>query len=489
MIVYLAIAGISLVGLIVAILYSFRTVNSLNKKIAELSSENARLETVNIELRQKAELLEQLRTERDETIVSLKEATTQLQSKNEQIDGLSQNLKNQNAKIDELQNQITSSKESLATVRTTLVEEKKQSEEKLELLEDSKEKLKLEFQNLANKIFDAKSEKLTTSSKESLDAVLKPLKEQLTQFKARVNVIYDKESEERGFLKKEIADLKELNNRISKDALNLTSALKGDKKTQGNWGEIQLESLLEYSGLIDGIEYELQPTHKDDEGDIYRPDAVIHLPQKRDIVIDSKVSLVDYTNYFSTDETELKEVALKGHIKAIRNHISQLSSKSYQKLPGINTLEYVIMFLPIEAAYITAIKEDPDLLKFALSKNISLICPSTLLITLQTIHNIWNYEKQSKNAKEIAEQGQRIYDKFAVFTESYKKIGNSLKSANENYESGIKQLVSGRGNLVSGFEKLKELGVQPKKNVDASLIEKAEASGLIEAPEEIQAEE
>ncbi len=470
-----------------------KQINDNKEQISQLEIEKATLVTAKKELQEKADKLPLLeKSDKDKSVV-IKEISTQLDNSVEQLKQVRDDLEKRKLEIKDLNNKLTKKLEEFAILETTLEEERKQTEEKLQLLDESKENMKHEFQVLANKIFEEKSEKLSSTSKESLDSVLKPLKEQLTQFKTRVNDIYDKESEERGFLKKEISDLKKLNERISEDAINLTSALKGDKKSQGTWGEIQLQNLLEHSGLIEGSEYELQVSQRDEMNSLFFLDAVIHLPQNRDIIIDSKVSLVDYTDYYRAENQEEKDLALKRHINALRTHIKQLSDKNYQKLPGINTLEYVIMFLPIEAAYITAIKEDPNLLEYALGKNITLICPSTLLITLKTVHNIWKYEKQNKNAKDIAIQGQKVYDKLVVFLESFKKIGNSLKSASDNYENGMKQLVHGRGNLISGFEKMKELGVQPKKSIDSKLIDEAKAeaevSALIGTTEEKQADE
>jgi DNA recombination protein RmuC len=387
----------------------------LEKKVSDLELNGMRLETQNNELKEKSEMLEQFRQEKDRKNESLKEATTQLQSRNERIEQLLHDLKLQNEKLDTTQIEMISIKEQLARTITTLNEERKQSEEKLKLLEETKDKLKLEFEILANKIFDAKSEKLTNTSKESLDGVLKPLKEQLTDFKKRVDDIYDKEAEERGFLKKEISDLKKLNERISEDALNLTSALKGDKKYQGDWGEVQLEMLLEHSGLTRGIEYDVQVSLTDEEGERFRPDVIVHLPQSKDIVVDSKVSLVAYTQYCSTEDPVLKQKALNDHIAAVRNHIKLLSTKNYQNLNGINALDYVLLFLPIEASYFVAINENREMFQEALKLNIIIVCPSTLLMTLKTIFNIWKYEHQNKNAKEIAERGRLLYNKFRGF--------------------------------------------------------------------------
>ncbi|MBN2829320.1 MAG: DNA recombination protein RmuC [Candidatus Cloacimonetes bacterium] len=458
----------------------------LERKASDLELTRMRLETQNSELLKRSELLEQFRSEKEQKNEALKEATTQLVAKNERIEQLLKELEKLNEKIDAFQKENSSIKEQLARTLTTLDEEKKQTIEKLKLLEDSKEKLKLEFENLANKIFDAKSEKLTSTSKESLDGVLKPLKEQLTDFKKRVDDIYDKEAEERGFLKKEISDLKKLNERISEDALNLTSALKGDKKFQGDWGEVQLEMILEYSGLTRGVEYDVQVSLTSEEGDTFRPDIIVHLPEQKDIVVDSKVSLVAYTQYCSTDDPVQKQKALNEHITAIRTHIKLLSAKNYQNLKGINTLDFVLMFLPIEASYFVAINEDRELFQEAMSRNILIVCPSTLHMTLKMIYNIWKYEHQNKNAKDIAERGRLLYNKFRGFVETFASVGKKLEAATKDYDKAFNQLSEGKGNLIAQANELTKLGIQPDKPIDKELAEKAETSALLSIEEKTE---
>ncbi len=451
-----------------------------NESIRCLEIDKTRLETENTELRLKAERVETLSESEKKLSINLQDTKTQLESSQKRLEQVSEELKVKNDEISSMKDKMTSKLEEYAVLETTLNKERKQTEEKLKLLEETKENLKLEFENLANKIFEAKSEKLTITSKESLDKVLNPFKQQITDFKKRIDDVYDKESEERGFLKKEIADLKKLNERLSEDALNLTTALKGDKKYQGNWGEVQLQRLLEFAGLTEGIEYETQATHKDEEGETFRPDVIVHLPQEKDIVIDSKVSLVAYSKFCSEDDPILKQKALDEHVSAIKNHIKLLGAKSYQNLKGINTLDFVIMFLPIEASYFVAINENRELFQEALNKNIIIVCPSTLLMTLKTIHNIWKYEHQNRNAKDIADRGRLLYNKFRGFVETLNALGNKLESANKEYDRAINQLSEGKGNLITQANELIKLGIQPDKMLDKALVEKAEANSIVE---------
>ena len=280
--------------------------------------------------------------------------------------------------------------------------------------------------------------------------------------------MYDKESRDRVSLLQEIVSLKELNTRMSADALNLTKALKGDSKAQGNWGEMVLEKVLEASGLQKGREYETQGSFSNEDGQRLRPDVVVHLPENKHVVIDSKVSLTAWER-FSSETEEQQELQLRAHIESIRAHIKDLSAKNYQDLYGINTPDYVLMFIPIEPAFLKALETDARLFGDAFDKNIMLVCPSTLLVTLKTIHNIWRFEYQNRNALEIARQAGALHDQFVLFAEALEDIGDKLDKAQRAYETAHKRLSSGKGNLVGRIQRLETLGAKARKSIPETL--------------------
>lgn len=374
----------------------------------------------------------------------------------------------------ELLTELQLGRERLASMTTSLELERKQFDEKLALLNESRDKLTVEFKNIANEIFEDKSKKFTDTSKASLSTILSPLQEKISQFEKRVEETYDKESKERFSLAREIKSLQELNNRISEEAVNLTNALKGDNKAQGSWGEFVLESILEKSGLVKGREYEVQVSMKSEDGSKLQPDVVVHLPESRDIIIDSKVSLKAWDAYNATDEQGSRSELMKQHVASIRNHVNGLSSKDYQNLSGVNSLDYVFLFMPIEAAYTAAIQEDPNLFQYAFERNIIFVVPTTLLTSLKTVQNLWRLAQQNQNANEIAEKAGALYDKFVAFVEDLEEIGNRIDTSKKSYEKAHNKLVSGRGNLVRRAETLKELGAKTSKQLKAASAMEAE---------------
>ena len=362
-----------------------------------------------------------------------------------------------------LKSDIQHQREQNASIRTSLELERKQFDEKMSLLNDSREQLSVAFKNIANEIFEDKSQKFTVSSRESLTAVLAPLQEKISKFEKKVEDTYDKESKERFSLAKEIKSLQELNNRISEEAVNLTNALKGDNKTQGNWGEFVLESILEKSGLVKGREYEVQVSLKAEDGAKSQPDVIVHLPESRDIIIDSKVSLKAWDAYSSSDDERSKPELLKQHIQSIRLHVKTLSDKDYQNLAGVNSLDYVFLFMPIEAAYASAMQADADLFQYAFERNIIFVVPTTLLTTLKTVQNLWRLAQQNQNAKEIADRAGALYDKFVLFVEDLDEIGQRIDASRKSFDKAHNKLVSGRGNLIRRAETLKQLGAKTSK--------------------------
>ncbi|MFN3161987.1 MAG: DNA recombination protein RmuC [Pseudohongiellaceae bacterium] len=374
---------------------------------------------------------------------------------------------------DSLTSELQSRREENASLRTSLDMEKQQTEEKLKLLQDSEQKLGVAFKNIANEIFEDKSKKFTSVNKDSLATVLGPLQEKIQHFEKRVEETYDKESKERFSLAKEIKNLQELNARISEEAVNLTNALKGDNKAQGSWGEFVLESILEKSGLVKGREYEVQVNLRSEDGSKLQPDVIVHLPEQRDIIIDSKVSLKAWDAYCAAEDSGRKGELLKQHIQSLRLHVKNLAGKDYQNLPGVNSLDYVFLFMPIEAAYSEAVREDPDLFQFAFERNIIFVVPSTLLTTLKTVQNLWRLAQQSQNAVEIAEKAGALYDKFVAFAQDLEAVGERIDATRKTYDQAFNKLKSGRGNLIRRTEMLRELGAKTSKQHAPALLGKA----------------
>lgn len=347
-------------------------------------------------------------------------------------------------------------------------------QEKLRLLEDNKAHLKQEFENLANQIFQDKQKHFAEQSKQGLDALLNPFKEQLTGFRQKIDDVYINEAKERASLKTQIDVLYQLNQRITNEAANLTKALKGDKKLQGTWGEIQVEMILEQSGLKKGREFEREPNFKSDDSKNMRPDFIIHLPESKHIIIDSKVSLIDYTRYIEADSEAEKNLHIKAYVQCIRAHIKGLSGKGYPKLKGMNSPDFVFMFLPVEPAFIAAFEYDSALFNDAFESRIVVVTPTTLLATLRTVSNLWSIEKQNQSARVLADQASKVYDKLRVFVEKMDKLGLQLNTVNGTYREASESLREGRGNLVSQAQKFLELGVRVKKELPKSIVESSD---------------
>ncbi len=382
-----------------------------------------------------------------------------------------QSLHRAEAENQSLAGEVQTLREQKAKLETSLEMEQKQHGKDLAFLNESKEQLSVAFKNIANEIFEDKSKKLVDNNKESLSTVLTPLQDKIRQFEKRVEETYDKESKERFSLAREIKQLQELNTQISEDAVNLTNALKGDNKAQGNWGEMVLESLLENSGLVKGREYETQVSLQSEGGSKLQPDVVVHLPESRDIIIDSKVSLKAWDAYCSAEEGEEKESLLKQHIQSVRSHVKGLSGKDYQKLTGLGSLDYVFMFMPIDAAYSVAIQNDPGLTQYAFEKNIVFVSPTMLLTTLKLAQNLWRLDQQNQNAVEIAEKAGGLYDKFVNFIADLDDIGARIDSTKKSYENAQKKLHSGTGNLIKRVDGLRKLGAKTSKRLKREALD------------------
>jgi len=349
--------------------------------------------------------------------------------------------------------------------------EQRLSEQKEEI-EHIQGKFYAEFKNLADQIFEEKSKKFTDQNKTSLEAMLKPLGEKISDFEKKVERNNQASLEWNSALREQIAGLRDLNLQITREAENLTKALKGESKTMGGWGEVILESILEKSGLQKGREYFVQERYTTDEGKRLQPDVVIKLPDDKNIIIDSKVTLVDYERY--VNQTDEKDTHLKKHIQSIRRHLKSLDTKTYQKLYQIDGLDFVLMFIPIEPAFSLAIQHEPALFNEAYDRNIVIVSPATLIATLRTIANIWKNEYQNRNALEIARQGGDLYDKFVGFAEDLKTVGKHIDVTQKVYVDAMKKLVDGKGNLVSRAQRIKELGANTTKLIDKKLLKQSE---------------
>ncbi len=347
-------------------------------------------------------------------------------------------------------------------------------QEKVQLLNDSKAQLSQSFENLSNKIFDEKSKQFKQASQEGLTTLLNPFKEQLEGLRKKVDDVYVSESKDRAALQAQIGELHKLNKQITEEASALTRALKGDKKAQGNWGELVLETVLEKSGLRKGEEYVREQSVTDEGGERYRPDVIINLPEGKHIIVDAKVSLLAYADYVNTDSETERQLALKSHVEAVRQHIKRLADKAYAKLPGVNSPDFVFLFMPVEPAFMAAFQFDDKLFNDAFEQRIVVVTPTTLLASLRTVANLWSIERQNRYAKQLAEQAGKVHDKLVGFVETMEKVGTQLTTVQKTYDTAWNQLKEGRGNLISQAHKFKDLGVRTKKELPKQIIETAE---------------
>ncbi len=378
---------------------------------------------------------------------------------------LETNLATERNKVLELNSKLSSLQSDYNNLQQKLTEQKGE-------LEELQQKFTKEFENLANKIFEEKTNKFSEQSKANLSEILNPLREKISEFQSKVEET-NKESIDRfASLRQQLFNLKELNQQMSQDAQNLVKALKGDTKTQGDWGEIQLERILERSGLRKGEEYTVQESFTTEEGR-RRPDVIVHLPENKKIIIDSKVSLVHYERFVSAETEEEKNINLRSFIDSVKKHIKELSDKKYQNLFSEGSLDFVLMFIPIEPAFSLAIQFGENLYVDAYEKNIVIVSPSTLLATLRTIANIWKQEYQNQNVIEIAKQSGALYDKFVGFIDDLKSVGERMDQAKTSYVDAMKKLSEGSGNLVNRAEKIKKLGAKTSKSLPQSILNRA----------------
>ncbi len=374
-------------------------------------------------------------------------------------------LKENRQKLEERERELLDLNRQLAAKEADFKNLSQQMAEQKTEVEKLYQKFNTEFKNLANEILEEKSRKFTEQNKTNLKAVLDPLGERLKDFEKKVQEAYDKEAQQRFSLKEEVRNLAELNKRISAEADNLTRALKGDSKTRGSWGEMILESILEKSGLVKDREYFVQPSFTLDDGTRLQPDIIVTYPGDRNVVIDAKVSLADYEKYNSANDEKEKEKALKNHLNAVRNHIQLLSRKNYQDIYDLDSLDFVMLFMPIEPAYLVVIEKDPDLWNYAYQKRILLLSPTNLIAALKMIASLWRQEYQNQNAMEIARQGGALLDKFYSLLDDLKMVGDRLRQTQNAHEDAVKKLSRGRGNLIKRAQDIEALGAKATKTI------------------------
>ncbi|MDX9696333.1 MAG: DNA recombination protein RmuC [Bacteroidales bacterium] len=398
-------------------------------------------------------------------------ATTEIKVKEERISLITENLQmlkteieNKDSQLVGLQKMVVSKESDLKHITERLTEQKKE-------VEELQQRFTKEFENLANKILEEKTGKFTEQNKTNLDAILKPLQEKIKDFEKKVEETHKKDIEDRASIQERIRNLIESSNKISEEANNLTKALKGESKTQGNWGELILENILEKSGLVKDREYFVQQSLRDDSGNRFQPDVIVKYPGDRSVVVDSKVSLVAYERYVSATDEKEREKALAEHLLSIKTHVKGLSEKSYSDLYQLKTLDFVMLFMPIEPAYLIAIQREPELWNFAYDKRILLISPTNLIAALKMIASLWRQEYQSQNVMEIAIQSGALYDKFVGLVDDLQDIGNKLESTRKAHDSAMNKLSTGKGNLLSRVENIKKLGAQTKKDLPKGLME------------------
>lgn len=454
------------------------TVKSLqeaNERRATLESENSRIPGIESKLTETEVVLADAQRQAADLREDSGRIVAELKAERDALASAKFELQTERSDRERADAQVSKLTTELAEMSLRLTSEQEQSGEKLALLLQAKEALTDQFKNLANEILEEKSKRFSEQNQTSLGLLLDPLKLKITEFQSKVDDVYVKEGKDRTALAEQVRQLMDLNQVLSEDAKNLTRALKGSSKTQGNWGELVLERVLEASGLRKGEEYHVQESHTREDGSRAQPDVVIHLPEDRHLVVDAKVSLTAYEGFANQEDENERQAAVKRHMDSIRNHMKGLSEKNYQTLYGLKSLDFVLMFVPIEPAFMLAVSHDKDLFMDAWQRNVLLVSPSTLLFVVRTVAHLWRQEAQNRNAQDIAKRGAELYDKFVGFVADMESLGNRIKQAQEDYDSAHKKLTSGRGNLIGQAEKLRDLGVKPTKAIPPAVLELAQS--------------
>ncbi|EHH1281999.1 DNA recombination protein RmuC [Vibrio parahaemolyticus] len=451
--------------------------------VSEKQLHQQQLEQVKQSLADAQQELDELDNERDKAAFEVRQSHGKLMAAMEKLRYFEAVKQERQQYFDELGQM----REQKARLETQLREQQARHEqmnqanaEKLQILEQAEVRLKQQFEHLANQLFEEKTAKVDLQNRQSLEGLLSPLKEQLEGFKKQVNDSFSQEAKERHTLVHELKNLQRLNEQMTREAVNLTQALKGDNKQQGNWGEVVLARVLAESGLREGHEYETQVNLQSEAGKRYQPDVIVHLPQNKQVVVDSKMALVAYERYFNAETDAERDRALSAHLTALRAHIKGLSMKDYHKLKGIQSLDYVLMFIPVEPAFQVAIQADPSLIKDAMEQNIILVSPTTLLVALRTIDNLWRNERQNENAKLIAQRATKLYDKLRLFIDDMEGLGGALDRANQTYQGAMNKLATGRGNVIRQAESFRQLGVEIKRPISSDLAQLAQSDAFSE---------
>lgn len=452
-----------------------------NERRAALEAEAPRIQLLEAKLSEAERVL----AEANQQAADLREVSgrvhAELKAERETVVALRSEWQAEKNVREQAQTQVSSLSTELAELNTRLDAEHNQAEEKLALLLEAKEAMSNQFKSLANDILEEKSKRFTEQNQTNIGQLLEPLKTKLQEFQGKVEEVYVQEGKDRSALAEQVRQLMGLNQSLSEDARNLTRALKGSSKTQGNWGELVLERVLEASGLRKGEEYDVQENHTREDGTRAQPDVVVHLPEDRHLVVDAKVSLTAYEDFASAEDDGDRQTAGKRHLDSIRAHIKGLSEKNYQALYGLKSLDFVLMFVPIEPAFMLAVTHDRELFMDAWQKNVLLVSPSTLLFVVRTVAHLWRQEAQNRNAQDIAKRGAELYDKLVGFVEDLESLGNRLKQAQHEYDSAHSKLTGGRGNVIRQAEMLKQLGVKPTKSLPTAMIETAIGDEVVPA--------
>ena len=438
-----------------------------------LQSRGQQLQTAQAKIGDAATDIEELEAtlrQRETELTAAREESGHQRDRISRLEGKTERLSELESRYEKLSRELVDERRLKATLETRLKERERALSEQIEQLNKSRDSMKTEFQNLANQILEEKGTRFSKEQSERLQGLLNPLKTQITEFQNRVNETHKDTVAGRATLEGELKNLRKLNERLGAEAENLALALKGNPKTRGNWGEMKLVRLLEESGLQEGLEYECEQHHRDADNRIYRPDVVVHAPGGRDIVVDAKVALNAYLDFTEADSEAEQKAAMNRHIAALRGHAKQLAAKDYGRLKGVNTLDFVILFVPVESAFIDAIRYDRDLWDSVFSSDrIIIASPTTLLAILRTISVMWQIETRNRNAEDIADRAGRLYDKFVNFSESLVEVGAQIDKARGSYDKAIGQLSSGSGNLVRQVEMLKKLGAKTSKRLPREL--------------------
>ncbi|GGI95447.1 DNA recombination protein RmuC [Halopseudomonas pertucinogena] len=416
----------------------------------------------------------QLQLQSQDRLASERSLSTRIELLQEALNGTGREKDRLEIRLQQLQNRHEELRVQHSTLQASLEQRQQHFDEQQQLLQESREQLKLEFEQLASRIFEAKGQTFTQTSQQSLDALLKPFREQIEQFRSKVEDIHHKDTQQQAALAQELLHLKELNQQITREAHDLSTALRGQKKTQGNWGELILENVLERSGLRSGVDFRREVSMTTREGQRQRPDVLVYLPQGKHLIIDAKVSLNAYTRYINSEEEGERQLALAEHVHAFGQRIRELADRNYFELPGLNAPEMVFMFVPIESAFVEALKADETLFQKAIEQNVLVATPTTLLTSLNIVRQLWRFEDQNRHTAELAERAGRVYDKLRTFLGSMDAVGSSLEKATDAYQKACSQLVSGRGNLVKQVSEFKELGVSVRAELGEQWTDRAE---------------